>query len=93
MANLVSYKAINVTASVTPTSVTPFTQGDAKRINYIANDDATNNLWVSLDNSTTESNYIVVLPGEALTDIEIPFNTLWYRSSAATVACRILVSK
>ncbi len=93
MANIVGYKAINATAAVTPVSVTPFTKGNAKKIVFIANDDATNNLWISLDDSTTESNYFVVLPGEALVDIEIEFNALWYRSSAATVAFRALVTK
>jgi len=93
MANIVGYKAVNATAAVTPASVTPFAQGNAKKIVFIANDDATNNLWVSLDNSTTESNYLVVLPGEAITDIEIEFNVFWYRSSAATVAFRALITK
>ena len=93
MANIVGHKNINATAAVTPVEVVPFTQGDAKKINFVANDDATNDLWISLDNSTTEANYLVVKPGEALVDIEIPFHAVWYRSSASTVAFRMLVSK
>jgi len=95
MANIVKHKSINATASVTPVEVVPFTAGDGecKKINFVINDDTTNNLWISLDNSTTEANYIVVKPGEALVDIELPFHAVWYRSSASTVAFRMLVSK
>lgn len=75
----------------TATTTAQIKDFDARFIAYIKNDDTTNKLYISFEGDVAE-NYITVLPNEALENLSdfINPNKIYYKSSASTVAFRIL---
>lgn len=78
----------NATATVTEASYAL----KADSIKFIANDDGTNDLYISFVGSIADGNdYIVVKAGETFSNFdEIPAHTIYYKASASTVAFRVI---
>lgn len=67
---------------------------NCKYVNYIVNDDATNDLYIGLENSTLEDdNYVTIKPTEKLVNFKVTTKKIYLRSSAGTVDFRYLCSK
>lgn len=82
-----AHLTINATASTTEVSV----NFGVEHIVFIANDDATNNLLINFDdNDTTAGNVIVLKPNEVLNNLNREVRKVHYKSSASTVAFRVL---
>lgn len=86
MAVSVGYVSFGDTSTITEANEVVNT----KEIKLLVNDDATNNLIVNIDNATTEANAITLKPGETIENFPIPCKTLYFKSSAATVAFRFI---
>lgn len=56
----------------------------------IKNDDLTNDLIVNFNAPTSAANCICLKPGESIEDLELPVSSVYYKSSAATVAFRLI---
>ena len=63
---------------------------DIPDIFMIANDDDTNDLYLSFDESISNGNYIVIKPDEIFENFEDLYcKNLYYKSSAGTVRFRV----
>lgn len=78
----------NATASVTEASY----EIKADKIKFVANDDTTNDLYISFNGSIASGNdYVVVKAGETFSNFdEIQAHTIYYKASASTVAFRVI---
>jgi hypothetical protein len=78
----------NATATVTEASYELL----ADAIKFIANDDTTNDLYISLNGSIADGNdYMIVKAGETFSNFdEVPSHTIYYKASASTVAFRVV---
>jgi hypothetical protein len=84
-------RSVNGTATTTSTAYELLSD----KVKFIANDDATNDLWVAfnedIEDSSGVGNYLVVKAGETFTAFdELRAKTIWVKSSASTVAFRVV---
>jgi hypothetical protein len=84
------YDAVNDTATTDEISI----DVNCKYINYIINDDATNDLYVGFENSTLiDDNYVIIKPEEKFLNFKVTTSKIYFRSSASTVDFRFLCKK
>lgn len=80
----------NGTATVTEAS----TEINVADIYLIANDATTGDLYVGLDSSpSTDTNYMIVKPGETFKNLETPCKTVYVKSSTGSVVYRVYGKK
>jgi DNA gyrase inhibitor GyrI len=81
---MADYRNINDTATTSE-------QSEEIRFNQIvlvANDDNTNDLIISFGEPISAGNYCVLKPGETLENLSMVRSSVYYKSSAGTVAFR-----